>query len=93
MNLESELFAFPVSVRVRRLFSVVQVELKSLSRAPAVVAGQMLKVRVSSWSWVCSKVAQGKRTGTITSCTVIHRRYRHSRRVVSHWLRQWLHRV
>ena len=50
MNLESELFAFPVSVRVRRLFSVVQVELKSLSRAPAVVAEQMLKVRVSSWS-------------------------------------------
>ena len=92
MNLESELFAFPVSVRVRRLFSVVQVELKSLSRAPAVVAEQnVVKVRVSSW--VCSKVAQWKRTGTITSCTVIHRRYRHSRRVVSHWLRQWLHRV
>ena len=74
MNLESELFAFPVSVRVRRLFSVVQVELKSVSRAPAVAAEQMLKVRVSSWSWVCSKVAQWKRTGTITSCAVVHRR-------------------
>ena len=40
MNLESELFAFPGSVRVRRLFSVVQVKLKNLSRAPAVVAEQ-----------------------------------------------------
>ena len=40
MNLESELFAFPVSVRVRRLFSVVQVKLKNLSRAPAVAAEQ-----------------------------------------------------
>ena len=40
MNLESELFAFPVSVRVRRLFSVVQVKLKNLSRAPAVVTEQ-----------------------------------------------------
>ena len=41
MNLESELFAFPGSVRVRRLFSVVQVKLKNLSRAPAVVAEQI----------------------------------------------------
>ena len=71
MNLESELLAFPGSVRVRRLFSVVQVKLKNLSRAPAVAAGQMLKVRVS---WVCSAAPQGKRTGTITSCAVVHRR-------------------
>ena len=49
MNLESELFAFPDSVRVRRLIGVVQVELKSLSREPAVAAEQMLKVRVSSF--------------------------------------------
>ena len=39
-NLESELFTFPGSVRVRRLFSVVQVKLKNLSRAPAVAAEQ-----------------------------------------------------
>jgi hypothetical protein len=57
MNLESELFAFPGSFRVRRLFSVVQVKLKNLSRVLAVIAEQkMLKVRVS---WVCSAAPQG----------------------------------